>query len=517
MNDKKNIIKRTEIVHINKEPNSLYDLKCVEKARKNKEILIDNNSERFVFSINGKGKLRETYSKMIEIAKDTILLVNWLFVDEDTNENQNNQVQLKKKLIEATKRLKGRVFIITASQRPRYKSEIKDYFDSHLQILKELHKAGAFIKGYENAHGKVLIVDDKKALITSANYTYNSFTKNVEIGLVIDDQTQLSILKQWFNYVWKYVANNILTTNGEFRGYKTHEPMNHIVKPISTSNIYWTYRKNKAFSEQFLLKNKIKEMIKKAKRSIIILTYSFDDLNEIEKEGKELRDILKKAINNNIKVELITTVEAKQWQSQQIKSKYAIINTFHEDLHKLTIKACSNMHAKLLLIDNNELVIFTGNLDRFLFNSSSLDIGVVSREREIIQEAIKFLNLLREKTNSYKVVQLNQKIEKRSDKKYFFFAKSEEDISFSKTYWSSKMDLEEFCELLKNNPVIFGQDKSNNVEVYCNGHTIKLEKLPKGDNVYKIDQVISSQTMRATKYIPINSTIEILVPQKKKL
>ena len=197
-----------KIVKIN-EKQIIKKLVLKENKKKKSDQVLANTSSRFLFSISGKGNLREYYLNMIKSAKESIFIINWLFVNNINKGNKHKKSDIIIPLMEAIKRLKGKVFIITASKNPRFNQEEKKYYDTHLDILSKLEKCGAFIKGYENAHAKLLIIDEKRALLTSANYTTASMYHNIEIGLAIDNPNQVSVLSKTFKYGVQLCAKNL--------------------------------------------------------------------------------------------------------------------------------------------------------------------------------------------------------------------------------------------------------------------------------------------------------------------
>jgi phosphatidylserine/phosphatidylglycerophosphate/cardiolipin synthase-like enzyme len=57
-------------------------------------------------------------------------------------------------------------------------------------------------------HAKVLIADDTRAYVGSANLTKASLVDQAEVGLLISDSAVLQELKTWYSSLWSALARN---------------------------------------------------------------------------------------------------------------------------------------------------------------------------------------------------------------------------------------------------------------------------------------------------------------------
>jgi len=74
---------------------------------------------------------------------------------------------------------------------------------SSIDGLLSLLNSGAELMALKNLHTKLYIFDDNCSIITSANFTFNGFYSNYELGLKIDDEFEI-IQKciDYFNVIW---------------------------------------------------------------------------------------------------------------------------------------------------------------------------------------------------------------------------------------------------------------------------------------------------------------------------
>jgi phosphatidylserine/phosphatidylglycerophosphate/cardiolipin synthase-like enzyme len=53
-----------------------------------------------------------------------------------------------------------------------------------------------------NLHAKCVVVDDRFALIGSANFTHNAQARNIEVGVLLDDPVfAQDLVRQWLGLV----------------------------------------------------------------------------------------------------------------------------------------------------------------------------------------------------------------------------------------------------------------------------------------------------------------------------
>jgi len=59
---------------------------------------------------------------------------------------------------------------------------------SDIEAIEELLESGIKVINHQHLHAKIYVFDKEKAIITSANLTYNGLNKNYEYGILIDDK-----------------------------------------------------------------------------------------------------------------------------------------------------------------------------------------------------------------------------------------------------------------------------------------------------------------------------------------
>ncbi|MGL6119018.1 MAG: phospholipase D-like domain-containing protein [Fusobacteriaceae bacterium] len=72
--------------------------------------------------------------------------------------------------------------VITSASIPSFINKASD-----IEAIKFLLENNITVKNYQGLHAKVYIFDSEKALVTSANLTYNGLNRNFEYGVLISD------------------------------------------------------------------------------------------------------------------------------------------------------------------------------------------------------------------------------------------------------------------------------------------------------------------------------------------
>jgi len=52
-------------------------------------------------------------------------------------------------------------------------------------------------------HTKLMVIDNKTAILGSHNYTMNAFTINYEVSVIINEEKSVERLQQYFNNLWQ--------------------------------------------------------------------------------------------------------------------------------------------------------------------------------------------------------------------------------------------------------------------------------------------------------------------------
>jgi len=92
--------------------------------------------------------------------------------------------------------------IINAAQRNKRVRAIttSPYID---KVMPRLNISVKRFTSQKLLHTKLMIVDDKIAILGSHNYTMNAFTINYEVSVIIRDSEVVERLRKYFNNLWQ--------------------------------------------------------------------------------------------------------------------------------------------------------------------------------------------------------------------------------------------------------------------------------------------------------------------------
>lgn len=160
------------------------------------------------FNVNGSFTILPVFSPdnsldavidMIDSAK-TSIFVQQLYIYLDWDEGLNPLVQ---KLVEKAKQ--GIDVKIILNYNPFYDSTnvksnlTKDYLQKNGAEVKFLYTNWSY---FTNVHNKGVVVDNKSVLISSINWNENSFTKNREAGIIVENESIARYYSDVFFYDW---------------------------------------------------------------------------------------------------------------------------------------------------------------------------------------------------------------------------------------------------------------------------------------------------------------------------
>lgn len=185
-------------VYSNQKSNSILDFQPEEVSQK---IGHSYPWGKLLYTLPGKENHTETLLKLISIAveKDLPLFIASFVVGYEAIVNP---------LIKATKKLRGKIFLITALDRNEVRKTIFDLpisssvQETHFSVLERLSKAGIRIRNYNDGHWKLILVGDEIGFFTSANLTKEAYTGNPELGIIVKEKETLKSLRKLFGLIW---------------------------------------------------------------------------------------------------------------------------------------------------------------------------------------------------------------------------------------------------------------------------------------------------------------------------
>ncbi|MBM3405134.1 MAG: phosphatidylserine/phosphatidylglycerophosphate/cardiolipin synthase family protein [Bacteroidetes bacterium] len=222
-----------------------------------------------------------------------------------------------------------------------------------------------FTRGHRRDHRKIIIIDDHIAYINSSNFTeYNINWR--ELSLRVEGELakafKTAFLENYDLYN-KYILNKPRYAKsirfGDFE----------IVRDVPGIQVQ-------------RIKKRYEQLIKSARKSIVIETPYF-------LPGYLLRKALIDAGRHGVDVKIIMPKNSDVRLVDILRNKY--LGMFYKNNNKLLFYKPSNLHAKLLLIDNKIFALGSPNFDyrsfRYMF-----EIILVGREQSVIRQIQDHIN-----------------------------------------------------------------------------------------------------------------------------
>lgn len=283
------------------------------------------------FFITPDSKTKEKFLNLIKNAKTRILIEIYIFTDKD----------IIKAIEEAKKRW---VLIEVIFEKNVYwawniNKKTKDKFDKIW--IKTFY---ANNDNYVYTHSKFAIIDDKY-LISTANFSYSTFSTNREFLLIWEDKENLEIILQIFeaDKIWekKFITSDSL-----------------VISPFNSDE-------------------RLKFLLENAKKSIYIYAETFS--------YQELKNILAKKKKEWIDIKIII------WNPEKIKSNIEDIDFFKQNKIEIVSPKKPFVHAKTILIDSEYFYIWSINFSENSIKNNR-ELGIIFKNKDIKNYFLEIFN-----------------------------------------------------------------------------------------------------------------------------
>ena len=187
----KNLEIQDDFVNLNKElidrEELLKQIRELKSDKKNLKQELVQYTENYKFVVTSSGSVNTVYGEIrnsLSEAKEEVLVCSpWITYLVNEFKGFPKGISLK---------------IITNFRKEDVERGITD-----VDKLRALQDLGAEIRYNNNLHAKMVFIDSKKAIISSANLTKRGLTVNYEAGAVIKDVEKVKEAVKFFKNVWK--------------------------------------------------------------------------------------------------------------------------------------------------------------------------------------------------------------------------------------------------------------------------------------------------------------------------
>ena len=345
-------------------------------------------------TFSGRSTIKENLIEILKNAQNYVFFTSFLIQDE----------QIIQTLIETARRLKCHVYVLTTLQNndfdaiASFEDEIIEEqwnFKEHIKGIQELVRNGISVKARKDCHAKFAVIDDKYAIVTSANAVPTCFTDipqqngrireaNPENGVLIEMPLEVIRISNFFRAIWRSAYNYYVSPDEHI--FEIGELSKEIIpvicnEPGSKSDegqIVWTS------PDDWRILHSIVRMIDVAQQKVTICSYVIRGI-----ETHLLGEKLLEAAKRGVEIELLVR---GMYRRDHIDSCYFLKKTLKDQ-----INICGDFcnHSKAILIDDKEAMIFSANIDSQHGLDSSVEMGFLSQYPDFIGSVANFLNRLK--------------------------------------------------------------------------------------------------------------------------
>jgi phosphatidylserine/phosphatidylglycerophosphate/cardiolipin synthase-like enzyme len=342
----------------------------------------DSGAYRHVFSYRrSQPTIKEETLRLLASARHKVFLASFRIGDTD----------LLKALYEAADRLRGGVYVISAldekSLRRGLQSEDADApgaddLRAQNKRFEDMTSRGISVRGHENFHAKFLIVDDREALVSSANLETSALTGTQqrpatgENGYVLSDRAEVLRLARYFTRLWHACTYEMPPGQDHTVQQRSASPSPCQVPTTShPPAAIWTYP-----GEPGILRT-IHDVIGQARHDLLLATYS---LNGITDEPDLLLAPLEAAIRAHpLAVSLLVRGRNNHPSTRRDATTLAGLG--------VRIYGDSLTHVKAAIADGRYGALFSANFDAQHGLNSGAETGVLLDDQPALHEAVRHL------------------------------------------------------------------------------------------------------------------------------
>ena len=350
---------------------------------------------RHLSTFSGRSTIKDEIRNLLNTARRNVFFANFLIQDKDITNG----------LIEAAKRLHGHVYVLTTLKDKDFdtifKSESKEdddewNFQEHMEHIKQLTRNGISVKARKDCHAKFMTIDDRYAIITSANAAATCYSDivlkngttrhaNPENGVLVTIPSEIGRLANFFRAIWRSGYNYYVPPDstifeiGERTDNTIPVSCREPTKPADEGEILWTAPGDLRILSEFI------EMINRATRKIYISSWVIKGIAD-HVLGRTLDAAAKRGVEIKMLVRGI-------YRSDHRQSCYNLKKVLGG---QVTILGDYNNHSKAVVVDQTEAMIMTANLDAQHGLDSGIEIAFLSRKPEFVKAVSAFLDRLHE-------------------------------------------------------------------------------------------------------------------------
>ncbi|MFI5943864.1 phosphatidylserine/phosphatidylglycerophosphate/cardiolipin synthase family protein [Streptomyces uncialis] len=311
----------------------------------------DDSAYRHVLTYPASPRtIKEAALDLVRSARHKVFVTSYLL----------GETELLQALFEAADRLRGGVYVVSELSEQSLRRKLAELLDipdpdaatqTHKKHFAELTRRGVAVRGRPDCHAKFLLVDDRAALVSSANLDTNGLNSIGENGALITERAEVDRLARFFTRLWDSCSYAMPPGPAGY-SIRQHTPAPSRcrvpVPPASArTGIIWTHD-----SERLILGH-LHDIIARARTSLILATYSLQGMTD---RPDILLDPLAQAMRkHSLDVRLLC--RGRNHPASQRRDAAALADL------GVRVFADSTNHAKGVIADERYGALFSANFD----------------------------------------------------------------------------------------------------------------------------------------------------------
>jgi phosphatidylserine/phosphatidylglycerophosphate/cardiolipin synthase-like enzyme len=229
--------------------------------------------------------------------------------------------RVREALLRAVERLRGGVYVISALDDKSMEKAANEVDDStsidaqtEYRNFRSLTTHGIHVRGYRGLHAKFVVVDDRIALVSSANLVTRSFDQIGENGVIVTNKDDVDRLARLFACLWQESQFD-MPPDPEDRPVeaRTRGSANSTIRlttPRGNGPI-WTYPGGQALrqSDRYTIAGALHQLAEGAENDLILATFSIANMTHgFQGESAQpelLYDPVRRAIHRGVRVRML--------------------------------------------------------------------------------------------------------------------------------------------------------------------------------------------------------------------
>ncbi|MEV4320514.1 phospholipase D-like domain-containing protein [Actinocrispum sp. NPDC049592] len=319
--------------------------------------------------------------QMLDTARDKVFVGTFYLGD----------TEVRKALMRAADRLRGGVYVLSALDNKGLDEAINKVDDAtpideqtEYRNFGELTKRGIYVRGYQGMHAKFVVVDDKVALVSSANLVTRSFDNVGENGVVVSNPSFVDSLARLFARLWQESKwdmpphHETPTVADRHLGEATTSHIT-LAEPDGNGPI-WTR------STQRSIAKALYETVENAQADLMLATFSIANmahaLPKTPAEPKLLFDPVCRAIDRGVRVRMLLRGRNNVHAARAEASAFAEAG--------VEIVPDSLNHAKGVIADGTRGALFSANFLTDLGLTGGVEVGMRLDDTPALAEARRY-------------------------------------------------------------------------------------------------------------------------------